>query len=86
MTKCIASADQILAWCASFIARQTQIPPAEIGNDVEFDDFGLDSALVTTMLIELEEWLGVDLPPSLVFEQPTLHRLSRAVAQQLEEA
>ncbi|MBT2323910.1 acyl carrier protein [Variovorax paradoxus] len=79
----MASTNEIFARCASFIAEQIHVPVSGIGADVEFDDFGLDSALVTTMLIDLEEWLGVELSPSLVFEEPTLNRLSRAVARQL---
>jgi acyl carrier protein len=78
--------EDIVARCAAFIAEQLHRPAAEIDPDMEFDDFGLDSALVTAMLIELEEWLGVELSPSLVFEEPTLNRLSRAISSQLEAA
>jgi acyl carrier protein len=86
MSKVTAGTQEIMARCTAFIAGQLQRPEEEIGPDVEFDDFGLDSALVTAMLIELEEWLGVELSPSLVFEQPTVAGLSQAVSRQLEAA
>jgi acyl carrier protein len=78
------SAQDVVSKCASFIAEQLQQPVEEIDLDTEFDDFGLDSAFVTAMLINLEEWLGIELPPSLVFEEPTLRRLGGAVCRQLE--
>jgi acyl carrier protein len=81
-----ATAQDIMDKCAGFIAEQLRCPIEDVASDVEFDDFGLDSALVTSMLIELEEWLGVELSPSLVFEEPTLRRLGNAVSRQLVAA
>jgi acyl carrier protein len=78
------SAADIAARCANFISQQLNVPADRIDPDMEFEDFGMDSALVTSMLMELEEWLEMELSPSLVFEEPTLDRLSRKIAGQLE--
>ena len=86
MSKGVVKPEDITAKCAAFIAEQLQRPVTSVHLDTEFDDFGLDSALVTSMLIDLEEWLGVELSPSLVFEEPTVRRLSLAISQRLLEA
>ena len=84
MNKREVSAEDIMAWCIDFISEQLHIPKAQIDVDTEFDEFGLDSALVTAMLIEMEEWLGIELSPSIVFEEPTLRKLGRALSGQLQ--
>jgi acyl carrier protein len=82
MNKREVNAEDIMAWCAVFISEQLHIPKPQIDVDVEFDDLGLDSALVTAMLIEMEEWLGIELSPSVVFEEPTLRKLGEALSSQ----
>ena len=77
------SAEEVAGWCTRFIADRLNIEYRDINPEMEFDDFGLDSALITEMLIELEEWLGIELPPQIIFAESTVSKLSRVIAGQL---
>lgn len=72
--------DEIAAWCAAYIGRVLNIAPTEIQLDDEIERFGLDSAITTSMLIDLEEWLAVEISPAVLFEQSTLRGIASAVA------
>lgn len=76
--------DEIVAWCAAYIGRALNMSPDDIRPDDEIEGFGLDSAITTSMLIELEEWLGVELSPAVLLEQTTLRGVASAVAARLE--
>jgi acyl carrier protein len=41
---------------------------------------GLDSVTLLSLAVDLEDWLGIDLPPMLAFDHPTLSDLSVAIA------
>jgi len=41
---------------------------------------GLDSANSVYLIVELEEWLGLELTPDLLFEHPTISDLARYLA------
>lgn len=75
----IKSESAIVRWCAEYIGNLLEIPPERIGPDDELDNFDMDSAVLTSMLIDMEEWVGVDLPPSLLFSQRTLRAIAQAV-------
>jgi len=68
-------ADVIESWCVNYIARTLDIPPDEIDPKDEFHTFGLDSAIATAMILDLEDWLRIDVPPSVIFEQVTISNL-----------
>jgi acyl carrier protein len=40
---------------------------------------GLDSATSAYFIVELEEWVGVELEPELVFDHPTVAELARYI-------
>jgi acyl carrier protein len=40
---------------------------------------GLDSATSSYFIVELEEWVGVELEPELVFDYPTIADLARHI-------
>lgn len=69
-------AERIELWCVDYIARTLNIPAIEVDPTAEFYRFGLDSALATAMILDLEEWLGIDIPPSVVFEQVNIRNLA----------
>jgi acyl carrier protein len=45
-----------------------------------FARLGLDSANSVFLIVELEDWLGLELTPDLLFEYPTIGELARHLA------
>lgn len=64
--------EAIATWCQEYVAGLLGRPAETIDLDVDFDRLGIDSALAVSLLIEVEERYGVDLPPEALFENPTL--------------
>jgi acyl carrier protein len=54
-----------------------------IDPDAKFSRLGLDSVNSVTLILALEEWLGMELNPELAFDYPTLRKLSGHLADQL---
>jgi acyl carrier protein len=67
-------------WCIEYIRRTVDDPAVAVGPDATFAQMGLDSATSAYFIVELEEWLGVELDPELVFEYPTIAELARHIA------
>lgn len=68
--------DELTAWCRQAVADLLEIPVADVDPAADFDRLGLDSALAVSLLIDIEERYGVDLPPEALFENPTLNAVS----------
>ena len=75
---------QIRDFCLDYLRRTLHgvIPPHEIVAEARFAALGLDSASSTHLLVELEDWLGVELSPEAVFDYPTVAELARFLSEQ----
>jgi acyl carrier protein len=82
-TSSTIGAESVERWCVDYIGRTLNMPPDEIDPNGEFDSLGLDSAIVTAMILDLEEWLGIEIPPSVIFEQTTIGNMAVSLAQRL---
>ena len=71
--------DSIVKWCQEFVARLLEVPVTAVDPDADFDRLGLDSALAVSLLIEIEEEYGVDLPPEELFENPNINAVAAYV-------
>lgn len=72
---------EIRDWCVEYLARTLDLPDHAVDPDVNFARLGLDSANSVYLIVELEDWLGLELTPDLVFEHPTISELSRYLAE-----
>ncbi|MFW6096896.1 MAG: AMP-binding protein, partial [Chloroflexota bacterium] len=70
-------------WLVQQIATQLQIEPQQISVDRPFVDFGLDSVQAVSLTGELEVWLSRSLPPTLVWDYPTIRDLATHLAETL---
>ena len=68
--------DSISAWVTDYLAEVLEVDRSFIAPDVELEALGLNSALVVSMLGDLEDWLGVEISPSVVFDYPTIDAMS----------
>jgi acyl carrier protein len=75
------SESEILDWCMAYLARTFKTPVDRIRPHAKFARLGMDSTASVFFLVELEEWLGVELPTEIVFEHPTPAELARYVAE-----
>ena len=74
------SESNISDWCIAYLTRTLDNPALAIGPEARFTELGLDSATSAYFIVELEEWLGAELRPELVFEYPTIAELARHIA------
>ena len=70
---------EIRDWCIDCVKRTVDDPSIAIGPDATFAQMGLDSATSAYFIVELEEWLGCELEPEIVFEHPTIADLARFI-------
>jgi acyl carrier protein len=75
-----ATQANIQRWCILYLAQSLEIVPELIGPDVTFSRLGLDSANSVQMILSLEEHLGIELDPEIVFDHPTIASLARQLA------
>ena len=68
--------DSICTWVTDYLAEVLEVDRSSIAPNVELEALGLNSALVVSMLGDLEEWLGVEISPSVVFDYPTIDAMS----------
>lgn len=74
------TSDGIADWCRHYVANLLDMPVERIDANTEFDRFGLDSAMAVAMILELEEHLGGEVSPSLLFEYTTIAALADHLA------
>jgi acyl carrier protein len=55
--------------------------PEEIDETEPFARYGLGSMEAVSMAGELEEWLGRDLPATLLYDYPTIDALARQLSE-----
>ena len=68
-------------WCIAYLRKTVDNPSIAIGPDASFAELGLDSATSAYFIVELEEWLGAELTPELVFEYPTISALAHFITE-----
>jgi amino acid adenylation domain-containing protein len=74
------SAPEIQAWLVNQIAQLVGEAPEAIDPKESFDTFGLSSREAVMLSGDLEDWLGRDLSPTLIYEYPTIEKLAEFLA------
>ena len=70
----------IEAWIIEWVAEKAAIATESIDRDKLFTDFGLDSLLAVKLSGALEQAVGRQLSPSIVWEFPTIAELAACLA------
>jgi acyl carrier protein len=68
-------------WCTEYLARTLDLPAQTIDPQTTFARLGLDSANSVFLIVELEDRLGLELTPDLLFEYPTICALAHHLAE-----
>ncbi len=80
LQKDLPKTTEIQAWLVSYLAELLEIEPDEIDVTVPFDRYGLDSTAAVGLTSDLEDWLGSELDPTLIYDYPTIEALAKQVA------
>ncbi|GAB3906892.1 hypothetical protein GCM10028803_40000 [Larkinella knui] len=70
------TATAIQSWLTQRIATELKISPERIDVHQPFASLRLDSVFVVTLAVDLEEWLGTAIDPSIFWEMPDIASLS----------
>ena len=76
------TAADIQTWLVDYLANLLEIEPNKVKVSTQFERYGLDSAAVVGLSGDLEEWLGLELDPTLLYDYPTIETLSQHLAEE----
>jgi acyl carrier protein len=79
LSRPVVSEADIRVWCLDYLGRNFADASLAGDPDASFAELGLDSVHAAHFIVELEEWLGVELDPELIYEHPTVADLARHV-------
>lgn len=77
------SAQELRAWLRDRVAALAGLSAAAINFDSSLGDLGLDSLQSVRLLGEVEERFGLTVPPTTVFDHPSINRLTDALIERL---
>ena len=63
---------EISDWIVAHISKHSEIDPSQITLDTDIVNFRLDSLLLVDITTQLEEWIGMELSPSIFWEMGTI--------------
>ncbi|KQS23890.1 acyl carrier protein [Dyadobacter sp. Leaf189] len=63
---------EISGWIVESIARHAEMDPTQVQVDADIVNFRLDSLILVNITADLEEWLGMELSPSIFWEMGTI--------------
>lgn len=73
----LPSAPEIVGWLRNRLARELELEPDQIDTQKDFADCGLSSVEAVNLSGDLESFLGCRLPPTLLWDYPTIDSLAR---------
>jgi len=75
--------DTIQSWLTTRLAAQLGLAPEDVDVRKPFTEYGLDSMVGVFLAGDLEEWLGVQLSPTVLWDYPTAEALAHYVATEM---
>jgi acyl carrier protein len=70
-------------WLVRWIAKELGLPPEVIETSESLLNYSLSSVTAMMLVGDLEEWLGLTLPPTLVWDYPSIAAIVDALAEQV---
>lgn len=75
----------VRTWLAQAIARVSKMPVNGVDTSVSFAYYGLDSLQCVDLTVQLESWLGREVPPTAAYDFPSIDLLARYVTHELDK-
>lgn len=79
----MSAIETIQTWLANQIARQLNIKSNTIKVTEQLTRYGLDSIDSVTIVGEMEDWLGVELPSTLLWDYPTIEKTAHYLVNEM---
>ncbi len=77
----VRTEEEIQDWILARVAKKLELDPDEVNVREPFSDYGLDSRTAVALSGDLERWLGMKIPPTLVWDFPTIESASKHLAE-----
>jgi acyl carrier protein len=74
------SKTEIQSWLVSYMAELLEIDPDEVEVTIPFDRYGLESSAAVGLTGDLQDWLGYNIDPTLLYDYPTIEALAQHLA------
>ncbi len=75
-------AERVESWLMTWLIERAAIPENEVHRNKPFAEYGLDSLTAVELSQELEDWLGVEVVPTVAWNYPTPATLSVYLARE----
>ena len=79
-----SSLADIREWLTSYLAFLLEEEPDTINTELSFDSYGIDSAAAVSLVADLEDWMGTELDPTIVYDYPSVDLLAAFLMTRLE--
>lgn len=73
--------EAIETWLATWIARELKVDLNAIDTRESFFSYGLDSVRTVSLAVDIEDWLGRQIPITLAWDYPSIKALAQHLAQ-----
>jgi acyl-CoA synthetase (AMP-forming)/AMP-acid ligase II/acyl carrier protein len=78
--------DEVVDWLVEQLAAALGVDTDSISLDAPFVDLGLSSVQAVELSDELQRWTGLTLPPTLIFDYPTINAAAEYIANEAPDA
>lgn len=76
-----ASVGEIETYLRERIAKDLELDLEAIQVNTDLSDMGLSSVLISFIEGDVEAWLGVEIPPALLFQTSNIREAAKAIAE-----
>lgn len=76
----------IRAWLTSYLAFLLEEEPDSIDTELSFDSHGIDSAAAVSLVGDLEDWMGIELDPTIVYDYRSIDQLADFLMTRMKES
>jgi acyl carrier protein len=75
--------ESIGEWLIRWIARELAMPPEDVETSKSLLNYSLSSVTAMMLVGDLEEWLKLTLPPTLVWDYPSIDAIADYLTEQV---
>ena len=76
------TAADIQEWLVSYLTVSLEIEPENVDRTIPFEHYGLDSLKALALTGDLEDWLGYEVDPTLMYDSHTIETLAKHLVEE----